>query len=115
MESSNPYGTPQVPGQRASDSFRSVRRIDPISVGSMLGVMYVFVGLIVGGVVAMLALFGIIAGGGEAAVGGLVLAIGAIVVLPVGYGVMGFIFGVLGALLYNVVASFVGGIRIELG
>jgi uncharacterized membrane protein YuzA (DUF378 family) len=35
--------------------------------------------------------------------------------LPVLYGVAGLIFGYLGALVYNLVAKYVGGIKVELG
>jgi len=33
--------------------------------------------------------------------------------MPVIYGVMGFIFGVIGAALYNLVANWIGGIEVE--
>ena len=53
--------------------------------------------------------------------GGLAEAIGfgigggliGIVVLPIFYGIVGLIFGLISAALYNVVARLVGGIRIE--
>lgn len=37
-----------------------------------------------------------------------------IIYMPVSYAVVGFISGAIGALLYNLVAKFVGGIKIEL-
>jgi hypothetical protein len=36
------------------------------------------------------------------------------VILPVFYGVMGFVFGALGAFLYNLMAKWMGGIQLEL-
>jgi hypothetical protein len=33
--------------------------------------------------------------------------------MPVIYGVMGFIFGVIGAAIYNLVAGWIGGIEVE--
>ena len=54
---------------------------------------------------------------GEAALavggGGIVLAIVTLVGFPIMYGIIGFIGGALGALLYNLFANFVGGIEIE--
>ncbi len=38
----------------------------------------------------------------------------AIIVLPLVYAILGFIIGVLAALLYNLIAKFVGGIEIEI-
>ena len=40
--------------------------------------------------------------------------VGAIIVLPILYGVMGLISGAVGAWLYNLVAGWVGGIKVEL-
>lgn len=50
-----------------------------------------------------------ITAGGSTIVIGLMLMIG----LPIFYGVMGFVFGAIGALLYNLFAGIVGGIEIE--
>jgi len=45
---------------------------------------------------------------------GVGMFIAGIVFVPIIYGVIGFIIGVIGALLYNLVAKWVGGIEIEL-
>jgi hypothetical protein len=47
--------------------------------------------------------------GGLGATGGALM----VVILPIIYGVVGFIMTIIGAWLYNVMAGFVGGIRIE--
>jgi hypothetical protein len=39
--------------------------------------------------------------------------VGAIIVLPIFYGVLGFIAFAIGAVLYNVLAGMVGGLRVE--
>lgn len=50
-----------------------------------------------------------LAAGGSTIVIGLLIMIG----LPIFYGIMGFIMGAIGALLYNLFAGMVGGIQIE--
>ena len=79
-----------------------------------MGVLYAIIGLIIGGVVSLLAILGVAAGGGDAAMGGLVGGVGALIILPVFYGVLGFIGGLIGAALYNVVAGIVGGVNVDL-
>lgn len=46
---------------------------------------------------------------------GLLFGAGAIVVLPIFYGVLGFVFAGIGAAIYNLVAGWVGGIEIDMG
>lgn len=42
------------------------------------------------------------------------IGVGAIIVFPLLYGFLGFIAGIIGAALFNLVASMVGGVEIEL-
>lgn len=97
-----------------------IRRIGVLSLGKILGVLYGGMGLLVGLGFAVFLLLGggaLMASGeeGAAAAGamgmgmGLVLAIAA----PLFYGAMGFIGGVLTALLFNLAAGAVGGLEIE--
>jgi hypothetical protein len=51
---------------------------------------------------------------GATALIGVFLGAGAVVALPIFYGVLGFVFGALGAAIYNLAARLVGGIEIEL-
>jgi hypothetical protein len=117
--SNNPYNAPGQPGvqpmQSAGTRSVCIKRFDVMSCGIMLGALYVFVGLIVGGIFFLFSLVGIAAGGGgEAAMGGLIGGVGAIILFPLIYGAMGFIGGIIGAVLYNLVAGVVGGIRMDL-
>ena len=41
-------------------------------------------------------------------------ALGWLIGIPIGYGVLGFIGGILSAWIYNLVAGWVGGMKIEL-
>lgn len=90
-----------------------VRRVGARSVFLLLAVLYGFVGLVVGVLLALLA-------GSEIATPMARTAIDrlgwwAAVVFPLGYGVVGGLIGAVGAVLYNFAAGVTGGIRVELG
>ena len=55
-----------------------------------------------------------VAVGGEAGIGGLIGGVAALLILPVMYGVFGFIGGLIIAVLYNLVAGMAGGIQLDL-
>ena len=78
--------------------------------GLIFGVIYGLFFMVVGG--AMLA------GGGRdsgaAGASGLVIGLVMMIAIPVFYGILGFVMGAVGALVYNVAAGFVGGIELEL-
>ena len=115
--STNPYNAPSQSSAVHAQSYGmrsvAVKRIDVLSAGTMLGAIYVLIGLIVGGIMSLAALAGAAAGGNGAAMG-VITGVGALIFIPVFYGVLGFIAGAIGAVIYNLVASFVGGIRIDL-
>lgn len=92
-----------------------IKRFDVMSCGIMLGALYMILGLVVGAIFFLISLVGIAAGGGgEAAMGGLIGGVGVLIIAPLFYGAMGFIGGIIGALLYNLVAGMAGGIRMDL-
>ena len=96
-----------------------IKKVGAWSAAKVMGATYALIGLIFGIFVALAALLGVL--GAAANSGGLAEAIGfgigggliGIVVLPIFYGIMGLIVGLISAALYNVVARLVGGIRIE--
>lgn len=90
-----------------------VRRVSVLSVGKVLACLYALLGLIVGGLFSFLSLAGAAAGGGQGAAA-IVFGVGAAIIMPILYGLAGFIGGVITAALYNLAASLVGGIEIEL-
>jgi hypothetical protein len=78
--------------------------------GVIIGVIYGLIFMVVGG--AMMA-----GGGRDAGTAGassLVVGLIMMVAIPVFYGVIGFIAGALGGVIYNVASGFVGGIELEL-
>jgi len=90
-----------------------VRSVAPLSVAKIAGLLYVLIGVIVGAIVALAALAGAFVGGDDAGLIGSLMGVGAIVVFPLIYGCVGFVSTLIGAVLYNLVAGMVGGIRIE--
>jgi hypothetical protein len=96
-----------------------VRRLGPLSLARVTGLLYAGIGLIAG---AVFSLFALIlsaigqAGGTATELGpfGALFGIGAILFFPIFYGVLGFVGGLLVAALYNLVARTVGGLEIEL-
>lgn len=92
-----------------------VRRIGVLSLAKIMGALYTGIGLVIGAFVALLSLFGAALGAGESpeAWMGTFFGIGAIVFLPIFYGLLGFVGGLIGAALYNLVAGFIGGLELD--
>jgi hypothetical protein len=94
-----------------------IRKVGVWSVARMYGALCAVVGFIVGGLLALLSIVGMGAAIGAAddtpawLVGA--FGVGAVITLPIFYGVMGLVSGAIGAVLYNLFASMVGGIEIE--
>lgn len=94
-----------------------IKQIDVFSAGKIAGIIMATFGLLAG-----LMFFGFSSifssalgsalgqdGAGMGMIGGLM----GIIVMPILYGIFGFIGGVLQAFIYNVAAGFVGGIRVQ--
>ena len=100
-----------------------IRKIGVVSCGKVSGALYALAGLIIGACIALFSLVGagaMMASGdrnGGGAMGGMfgaMFGVGAIILLPLFYGVVGFIGGLITAALYNLVAGMVGGIEVDL-
>src|SRR5258708_27209901 len=95
-----------------------IRRLGVLSVAKLQGALYALLGLIVGAVFALFSLFGAALGNalGSGSHGnalfGAAFGLGAVVLFPILYGVIGFIAGLVVAALYNLVAGVRGGRRV---
>ena len=92
---------------------RIVKSVGVLSAAKILGMLYGCIGLIFVPFALIIALAGSVAGGQNglfAGISGVVLAI----FLPLLYGAFGFVGGLIAALLYNLVARWVGGVEVEL-
>lgn len=91
-----------------------VKSVGVVSVGKMYGAITAAMGLLFGIGIALFSVLGAgLADSTESAILGPVLGVGAVIVLPIFYGVLGFIGGVVGAALYNLFAAMVGGVEIQ--
>ena len=90
-----------------------LKSVGVMSVAKIMGLLYGCMGLIFAPFFLIIGLAGSFAGQKDFPFAG---AIGVIlaILMPFLYGAMGFIMGALGALLYNVLAKWVGGFELEL-
>jgi hypothetical protein len=96
-----------------------VKRVSPLSIAKVAGVLYALMGLLMGGLVSLAGLAAMALPDTPdgtvfpAALFGAFFGIGAVVFLPIFYGCLGFITSLIGAVLYNVVAGAIGGVEID--
>ena len=91
---------------------RRIKRIAPLQLGKMLAVLYGIMGLL------FIPFFLIMSAVAtqmppEQRVGMMAFGAGFALFMPVIYAALGFVFGALGALIYNLVAKWIGGIEVE--
>ena len=93
-----------------------VRRVGPLSLAKLMGALYVIVGLFFGAIVSLISVVGgaLIPSDEATGMTGALFGVAAIMVLPICYGLLGFLTSLIGAALYNAVASVVGGVEIEM-
>ena len=85
-----------------------LKNIDAMSFAKVMTIISAILGLVVGIIFAIISFgfsyMGMMYGGYGAL---------SIVVFPILYAILGFLFGLVSALLYNIVAKWVGGVKIE--
>ena len=89
-----------------------IRRIVPLSAAKVLAMVYAILGLCIGAVISLIGFSG---GFGSATPGvmGPLFGVGAIIILPLVYGAIGFIVILIMSWLYNWAARIMGGIEIQ--
>jgi len=97
-----------------------ITRMGVLSLGKLMGLMYAAIGVLFGLLSALFAVVGggamLATGGGDGAMGGgmmMGMGVAAVIVLPILYGILGFILGLLSALFFNIAAKYAGGLEIE--
>ena len=94
-----------------------LKRIGVLSVAKIVGAVYAVFGVLAGLFFMSLSFLG----AGIAAANedfppfvGMLFGVGAIIIFPLMYACMGFVFGALSAALYNLFSGMVGGIEVEM-
>jgi hypothetical protein len=90
-----------------------LKSVGVMSVAKLMGLLYGCLGLIFAPIFLLIGLLGSFAGSDKTPLAGVFGVVFAIL-MPVFYGAMGFVFGAIGALLYNLLAKWVGGFEFEL-
>jgi len=90
-----------------------LKSVGVMSVAKLMGLLYGCLGLIFAPIFLVIGLVGSFAGSDKTPLAGVFGVVFAIL-MPVLYGAMGFVTGAIGALLYNVLANWVGGFELEL-
>lgn len=90
-----------------------VKSVGVLSVAKIMGLIYGCMGLIFAPFILLMGLMGSALGQHNSPLAG-IFGVGFAVLMPVFYGVIGFIAGLIGALLYNLLARWVGGFELEL-
>lgn len=94
-----------------------IKSIRVLSLGKVVGSIYAGMGLIFGGIFSLFSIFGAAIGSAASdspeAWFGLLFGVGAVIILPLFYGIFGFLGGLLTAAIYNLVANVVGGLEFE--
>lgn len=94
---------------------QTVTSIGVLSLAKMLGVFYALLGLFFGGLLSLFSVMGAAIGGGDSGgIAAMLFGVGAVIILPIVYGCIGFVGGLIAAPLYNLVAKIMGGLEIEL-
>lgn len=91
-----------------------IKRIGIGSAAKMYGAMTAAMGLLFGIILAVIYMVGgSLSEDASVGVFGMAMGVGAVIALPIVYGCMGLVVGALGALLYNLFAGMVGGLKVE--
>lgn len=90
-----------------------IKSVGVLSVAKILGLIYACMGLIFAPLFLLIGLIGSMVGQQKTPFAGMFGVVVALL-MPVFYGVLGFIMGAIGALLYNLFAKLVGGFELEI-
>ena len=94
---------------------KKIVKIGTMSLAKILGGIYAVMGFVFGAIISLFfVLGGAVFSGQDGSSAGLFFGVGSIIILPIMYGLLGFIFGLFVGWLYNVIAKHVGGLKIEL-
>ncbi len=88
-----------------------IRRLGPLSCAKVVGLVYLILGLVFGACLSLISMLGF-AGGTNSVLQGM-FGVAAIVVLPIFYGLLGFLGTLIMTSLFNLVVGITGGIEVD--
>jgi hypothetical protein len=91
---------------------RRIKSIAPLQLGKMMALCYGIMGLLFCPIFLIMSLFASHLPN-QQRVGMLAFGTGFALFMPILYGAMGFVFGVIGAFIYNLIAKWIGGIEVD--
>ena len=95
-----------------------LKRVGVLSAAKIAGALYASMGLIFGCIIAVISALGAFGAAtqtsGAPAWMGALLGVGAVILLPILYGILGLVGGAIGAALYNLFSGLVGGLELEM-
>ena len=91
-----------------------LKSISVRSAAKLAGLLYGLMGLIFGAIVSLFALLGLSVAGNTEEQAGFLFGVGAVVIIPVFYGVAGYIGTAIATALFNLVAGWTGGLEIDI-
>ena|SRR5688572_1576533 len=93
-----------------------ITRVNAFSVAKVAAVLYAGVGLLIGALFSLIGMAGLgtgIAGAEGLGIMSALFGVGAIIILPICYGIFGFIGSFIFASIFNLAAGMTGGIEVE--
>ncbi len=94
------------------NQMREIKYIEPTSWAKVYGFILACFGLVFAALMALVGMGSSLAGGGIFMGGGFGIAY--LVIAPIIYGLIGFVLGLISAMIYNFAAGRIGGVRIQL-
>lgn len=93
-----------------------IRGVGAGSLAKFMGAFYGLIGLIIGAMFTLAALFGMALGASDDLEAWMapLIGVGAIIIFPLFYGFMGFVMGLISAWIFNIVAGLTGGLEVDL-
>ena len=93
---------------------KEIKRIDPMSYAKITGIVMAAIGLLMAFFFLLFGgLFASMSSGTSSGFGMAGAGIASIIIFPIMYGILGFISGLVGAIIYNAVAGTIGGVKIQ--
>jgi hypothetical protein len=89
-----------------------ITRVGPLSVAKVAGLLYAIIGLVFGVFLSLFAMAGFAAGASDSPFGTF-FGIGAVILLPIFYGCLGFVMTLIMAALFNIVVGVTGGVEVD--